>query len=201
VALHHEVRLASKPAPTGKKRWRRGDALLEGLPPLARVGVTLELPAGCKQIRWYGRGPHETHSDRLLSGWLGVHETTASEPNPYVKPQEHGNRTGVRWVALTDETGAGLLVIGAPQIEFSAHHYAAGDMVIRHPHEVGAEVVLNLTRPGRSRHEACGPGVCRAVAQTTAAPCACALDSRRRPVRIRPVRIAPPRCGGAERRR
>jgi beta-galactosidase/beta-glucuronidase len=163
VALHHEVQLASKPAPTGKTRWRRGDTLLDGLPPLPRVGVTLELPAGAERIRWYGRGPHETHSDRLLSGWLGVHETTASEPDPYVKPQEHGNRTGVRWVALTDETGAGLLATGAPQIEFSAHHYAARDMVgLRHPHEVvrRPEVVLNLdTAQAGLGTEACGPGV------------------------------------------
>jgi hypothetical protein len=163
VGLRHTVQLASPPEPTGKKRWRRGDALLEGLPPLPRVGMTLELPAGAERIRWYGRGPHETHSDRLLSGWLGEHETTADEPNPYVKPQEHGNRTGVRWVSLTDEAGAGLLVMGMPQIEFSAHHYSAGDMVgLRHPHEVRRrpEVVLNLdfAQAGIGT-EACGPGV------------------------------------------
>jgi hypothetical protein len=163
VVLHHNVQLASQPQATGKKRWRRGDALLEGLPPLPRVGLTLELPAGYDQLRWYGRGPHETYADRLLSGWLGIHETTVGETTPYVKPQEHGNRTGVRWAALTDVTGAGLLIVGMPELEVSAHHYTAHDMVgLRHPYEVPqrAEVILNLdyAQAGIGT-EACGPGV------------------------------------------
>ena len=43
-------------------------------------------------------------------------------------PQENGNKTDVRWIALTREDGAGLLVVGMPLIEASAHHYTAADL-------------------------------------------------------------------------
>ncbi len=80
-----------------------------------------------------------------------------------MKPQDHGNRTGVRWAALTDEEGVGLLVVGTPELEVSAHHYTAQDMAgLRHPHEVArrAEVILNLDHAQAGLGtEACGPGV------------------------------------------
>ncbi len=163
VMLHHTVRLASAPMPTGRARWRRGDPLPEGVPPLPRVGVRLEAPAGYERLRWYGRGPHETYSDRLLSGKIGLYETSASEEMLYVKPQEHGNRSGVRWAALTNESGVGLLVVAMPELEVSAHHYTAHDMAgVRHPHEVQRrpEVILNLDAAQAGiGTEACGPGV------------------------------------------
>jgi beta-galactosidase/beta-glucuronidase len=138
--------------------------LIEGLPPLPRVGVTLTLPPACQQFSWYGRGPHETYSDRLLSGHVSVYRSTVDgEFVPYVKPQEHGNKTGVRWAALTDLSGAGLLAVGMPQLEVSAHPFTAHDMAAAaHPHQVRRrdEITLNLDcAQAGSGTEACGPGV------------------------------------------
>jgi hypothetical protein len=52
----------------------------------------------------------------------------AGLPHLYARPQETGNRTDVRWVALTDAHGDGLLVVGAPLLNFSAYPYAPGDL-------------------------------------------------------------------------
>jgi len=46
----------------------------------------------------------------------------------YIRPQEFGNKTDVRWVALTDADGRGLLAVGMPHLEVSAHHYRSADL-------------------------------------------------------------------------
>ncbi|MDA0977395.1 MAG: DUF4981 domain-containing protein, partial [Proteobacteria bacterium] len=94
---------------------------------LPRVGVRWCLPAGFEQLDWYGRGPHETYSDRKQSGQLRHHRASVTDQYvPYILPQEHGNLTDVRWIAVADD--AGRLVFDSEQLlEASASHY---------PHEI-----------------------------------------------------------------
>jgi len=138
--------------------------LVEGLPPLPRVGVKLILPRAYQQFAWYGRGPHETYADRKQGARVSVYQTTVrGEPVPYVTPQEYGNRTDVRWAALTGDDGAGLLVVGQPVLNVSAHPYTARDLAqARHTHELTPreEITLNLdlAQSGLGS-ESCGPGV------------------------------------------
>jgi beta-galactosidase len=133
-------------------------------PPLPRVGVKLVVPAGYEQFTWYGRGPHESYADRKLGARVGVYRSTVNDQYvPYVRPQEHGNKTNVRWAALTDEHGVGLLVVGMPLLEISAHHYTAQDLdKAEHAHELvwREDITLNLdlTQSGLGS-ESCGPGV------------------------------------------
>ena len=47
---------------------------------------------------------------------------------PYIMPQEHGHKTDVRWLALSDVRGQGLRVAGEPTLEFSASHFTADDL-------------------------------------------------------------------------
>jgi beta-galactosidase/beta-glucuronidase len=149
-----------------------GDVLLDvhlipsgSLPPfLPRVGVTLALPPGFETFTWYGRGPHENYRDRLLSAPVGVYSgAVAGQLYPYLMPQESGNKTEVRWAALTDEAGEGLLVYGAPVLEASALHYTAQDLTTaQHTYELRprAEVILNLDHAqGGLGNGSCGPGV------------------------------------------
>ena len=148
-----------------------GDLLLEhtvelaqGLPPLPRVGVRLVLPGECQKLDWYGRGPHETYSDRKQGARVGVyHSTVRKELVPYVKPQEYGNRTDVRWVALTGGDGVGLLAVGQPVLNFSAHQYTAHDLArARHAHELTPREEINLNldlAQSGLGSESCGPGV------------------------------------------
>ena len=72
------------------------------------------MPASFGKVLWYGRGPFENYRDRKTAAFVGMHETTAREPFPYVSPQEYGNRTDTRWVAFRDAEGRGLLVSGDP---------------------------------------------------------------------------------------
>ena len=87
----------------------------EGLPELPRLGVTMDVPAGYETFTWYGRGPHESYVDRHESARIGRWSGTVDEQfYPYIMPQETGNKTEVRWAALTDDSGVGLLAVGVP---------------------------------------------------------------------------------------
>ncbi|WP_235941465.1 glycoside hydrolase family 2 TIM barrel-domain containing protein [Paenibacillus puerhi] len=96
----------------------------EGLPPLPRFGIQLVLPERFDRLTWFGRGPHECYPDRKESGKLGVYAGTIEEQLvPYIKPQETGNKADVRWAAVTSRAGDGLLAIGMPLFEISAHPF------------------------------------------------------------------------------
>ncbi len=154
----------------------RGDVLLEtrvlpsaNLPPLPRLGVQLVVPGRYDRCTWYGRGPHESYPDRKESAAIGVYTGTVDEQCvPYVRPQENGNKTDVRWVALTDGSGAGLLAVAEPVagtsglLNFSAHHFTAEDLTrARHTNELvrRAEITLHLDVAQAGLGGAsCGPG-------------------------------------------
>jgi len=87
----------------------------QNLPPPPRIGLQMVLPGGYEHLTWYGRGPHETYADRKEGAQVGVYQGTVDEQYvPYVVPQENGNKTGVRWVSLTDDRGVGLLALALP---------------------------------------------------------------------------------------
>ena len=79
-------------------------------------------------MTWYGRGPFENYWDRNTAAYVGRYErSVAGLYVPYVRPQENGYRTDVRWVALTDDRGVGLLAVGMPRLSMSAHHNVLED--------------------------------------------------------------------------
>jgi beta-galactosidase len=93
------------------------------LPELPRFGMNLELPRAFDRVTWYGRGPFENYQDRNTAAFVGRYESTVGDLYvPYVRPQENGYRTGVRWVAVTDQDGVGLLAVGMPLLGVGAHH-------------------------------------------------------------------------------
>jgi beta-galactosidase len=92
----------------------RLEPLKEGLPPLPRTGIRFTMPKRFDRFSWFGRGPHECYADRKASGKLGVYAGTVDEQFvPYIKPQESGSKADVRWAAVTDADGVGLLIAGA----------------------------------------------------------------------------------------
>jgi beta-galactosidase len=98
------------------------------LPDLPRIGMRLVLRGEFENMSWFGRGPHETYSDRRTGARIGTYRGKVMEQyTPYVRPQENGNKTDVRWAALTNAEGIGLLVVGDPLLEVSAHHFLPGD--------------------------------------------------------------------------
>jgi beta-galactosidase len=99
------------------------------VPDLPRFGLSMRVNGDFDRVDWYGRGPHENYRDRFTSAPVGVYEATAADLYyPYVRPQENGNRTAARWVALTDGQGLGLLVVGAPTLDWSALRYTQEDL-------------------------------------------------------------------------
>lgn len=91
------------------------------LPELPRFGVNLRVKEGFDQVAWYGRGPHENYQDRNASAYVGLYESTVDQLYfPYVRPQENGTRTDIRWMALTDGDGNGLMFAGMPLLSVSA---------------------------------------------------------------------------------
>jgi beta-galactosidase len=135
------------------------------LPPLPRIGLAMKLAQELENISWYGHGPHENYADRLESSSLGVWQSTVSEQAfPYPHPQETGNHEGVRWLALRDQAGQGMLVVteGEP-FAASALHFTAQDLAVTTHHyqlKPRHEVILSLdARHCGLGNSSCGPGV------------------------------------------
>jgi beta-galactosidase len=114
---------------------------------MPRMGTELVLAPGLENITWYGRGPEPTYIDRAFER-MGVYKSTVDEEwVEYSKPQENGNKVDVRWVALTNDKGVGLLAVGAPVLGVGAKHFTKHDIeesdyhfkMVRRP-----EVYLNL---------------------------------------------------------
>jgi beta-galactosidase len=113
-----------------------GDVVIEtayqpgtgAVPMLPRFGTELMVGAGLNQLAWYGRGPHETYADRQFERVDVYRSTVDEEWVDYSRPQENGNKTDVRWVALTNADGVGLLAVGAPTLSVAARHFAKDDI-------------------------------------------------------------------------
>jgi len=98
---------------------------------MGRFGMQLTVKNEYNKLTWFGRGPHETMFDRKTSGVVGIHSGIVDELiHNYVKPQENGNRTDVRWIALTNEEDIGLFVsdIGGTHLSISAWPYSLEDL-------------------------------------------------------------------------
>lgn len=102
---------------------------VEELPYLPRFGMRMRLPKELDQISWFGRGPWENYWDRKTSAHVGLYSgAVADQYFSYVSPQENGNRCDVRWAAITDSEGEGLLVMGDPVVDVSALPYSMEDL-------------------------------------------------------------------------
>lgn len=135
--------------------------LPESLPSLARVGVVMALPEGFEQLAWFGRGPHENYVDRNVGVAVGLYEETVQEQYvPYILPQEHGNKTEVRWFSLESDN-LGVRFCADPTFEFSVSHFSAADLFkARHTNDLNPRPETIITLDHRQRGlgtGSCGP--------------------------------------------
>ncbi len=147
--------------PNGELAVENSLRLGPGVSDIPRVGVALVLAPELEQLEWFGRGPWDSYADRKTAAMVGRHSSTVTgQYVPYIMPQEHGNKSDVRWLMLTGAR-RGLKVIGQPQIDFSASHFTADDLFrAKHTFELKprAEVILNLDHAQRGLGTAsCGP--------------------------------------------
>ena len=132
------------------------------LPPLPRMGVSLTLPPGFEQFTWLGRGPEESYADRKTGVPVGLYSGSVDDQYvAYIMPQENGNKTDVRWAAISNGS-VGLIAVGEPLLEVSVSHYTAADLFqALHTNELKRrdETILHLdVRQSGLGGNSCGPG-------------------------------------------
>ena len=130
---------------------------------IARIGMKMTVAKDYEKLTYYGNGPQANYVDRNTGAKLGIYNSTVTEQfeKKYVKPQENGNHTGVRWTALTAEDGTGILVSSDSEMESGALHYKAEDLAsYRHPYQVPVQentiLTVDLMQRGLG-NASCGP--------------------------------------------
>lgn len=89
-----------------------------------RFGMQLRMPATFNKIEYYGRGPIENYADRNHCTLIGkFHQTVAEQLYPYIRPQETGTKTDIRWWKLRNMGGSGLLFVADTPFSASALNY------------------------------------------------------------------------------
>lgn len=92
--------------------------------PMFRFGMQMQMPKSFEAIEYYGRGPIENYSDRNHSTDLGIYRQSVDEQfYSYIRPQETGTKTDIRWWKQLNAGGNGLKVVGEAPFSASALHY------------------------------------------------------------------------------
>lgn len=95
---------------------------------IPRIGQVVQINGALDKAKWYGRGLWENYADRKTSASVGIYNMPVNElAYDYIRPQENGYRTDVRWLELTDEAGNGLRIQGDPMFCFNAQHTSQAD--------------------------------------------------------------------------
>ncbi|MTI88668.1 MAG: DUF4981 domain-containing protein [Balneolaceae bacterium] len=102
---------------------------------IPRVGMRMQMPKQYDKLMYYGRGPGENYQDRNASAFVEIYESDVSEQYvPYIRPQENGYKTGIRWATLSDNDQNGLMIITSDtnpdHLGFSALHMLNEDFDI-----------------------------------------------------------------------
>ncbi|MDR6943986.1 glycoside hydrolase family 2 TIM barrel-domain containing protein [Mucilaginibacter pocheonensis] len=102
----------------------------KSLPDLPKVGMQAGILQADSNITYYGRGPYENYIDRRMGSEAGIYSKSIQQfMEPYVVPQENGNRTDVRWMLLSDNKTRGLLVVADSLLSMSAWPYTEDNIV------------------------------------------------------------------------
>lgn len=132
---------------------------------LAKEGVQMHLSPELEYIEWYGAGPHENYPDRKASAMIGLYQKEVNELfEPYIYPQENGNRGDVRWVMAKNNEGTGLLFKSTSLFNFSASWYSDSNVTkANHLFELEKQDYITFNVDSKQAGlgtAACGPG-CR----------------------------------------
>lgn len=100
------------------------------LPELPRFGMRLKLNGAYDNLSYYGRGPWENYSDRNTASFVGEYSDKVINQytRNYIRPQESGYKTDVRWLTLKNANGQGLKIEGKQLISFSALNVSTEDL-------------------------------------------------------------------------
>jgi len=120
----------------------------KSLPNIPKVGMQCGILRAYDNISWYGRGELENYVDRRTGFFAGIYSQAINEfDEPYVVPQENGNRTDVRWMFLSDKKNNGLLIVADSLLSMSAWPYTEQNIIAaRHTNKLkdAGLVTLNI---------------------------------------------------------
>ncbi|MCR4714535.1 MAG: hypothetical protein K5751_09195 [Treponemataceae bacterium] len=112
--------------------------LNDALPEYPKIGLTAKISSAYENVKWYGKGAHESYNDRCAGSPLGCYTSKLHDmETPYIVPQENGNRYGVRWLEIrggSEDAGGSNGSKGGFRIEsdtpfcFSVMHHEASDL-------------------------------------------------------------------------
>nr|MCR4925887.1 hypothetical protein [Clostridiales bacterium] len=132
---------------------------------IPRFGFMIELPRECNKIEYYGLGEKENMPDMNEHCTMGIYKTTVEKMHiPYIKPQDNGNRSGVRWLKISDDANKGFFVSAndAKGFVFNAHEYTQKRLqYAMHQEDLRDENTVVLSVDGFTRglgSNSCGPG-------------------------------------------
>jgi len=95
------------------------------VPDMFRFGMQLKMPKAADRIIYYGRGPYENYNDRNSASFIGLYKQTVEEQfYPYIRPQETGTKSDIRWWQQLDPGGNGLQFSSDTSFSLSALHYS-----------------------------------------------------------------------------
>jgi len=113
---------------------------------IPRVGMNMLINRKFGNLTYFGRGPWENYRDRKASALIGLYQSKVEEQRAYyARPQENGNKTDVRWAALTNDKGDGLLVVAdnSDGFEMTAMPYLTADFDAREKYDYGPVYLEN----------------------------------------------------------
>lgn len=121
------------------------------IPNLFRFGMQMPMPREFDTVEYYGRGPQENYIDRNHSTLLGLYRQSVDEQfYPYIRPQENGTKTDIRWWRMLTAAGSGVEILAEAPFSASALHYTiesldeGTDKQQRHPAEVEEADLTNV---------------------------------------------------------
>ncbi len=99
------------------------------VPPLPRIGTFQRLDPSLENLTWYGRGPWENYVDRCEGCDIGLYRSTVTDQYvDYIRPQDCGGKTAVRWATLTDTNGRGVKITCDKPFFLQALHFTREDL-------------------------------------------------------------------------
>ena len=152
-------------ASTGELSVKMDVKVGDNLPPLPRFGLQFEMPEGNEKLEYFGMGPGESYIDLRHSSYLGHFTSKVCDHfEPYVRPQENMAHADTEWVAVTNESRHGLLVVadGKP-ISFNCSYFTPHQLAsTKHDYELVSkkETVVNIDyRHTGIGSNSCGPSL------------------------------------------
>ncbi|MGJ6980970.1 glycoside hydrolase family 2 TIM barrel-domain containing protein [Aestuariimicrobium soli] len=127
------------------------------LPDAPEFGFLLTTRPEFDRFTWYGEGPDETYNDRRQGARLARHQARVADLlTPYLRPQEAGNRTEVRWASVTDVHGRGLRLDADAPMELSALAWTPQQIEAANHHVDLPPIQHTVLRPALVRRGAGG---------------------------------------------